>query len=118
MLTYLPDLQWCHVAPLERRGVFGANDKSPGGHVAEGRDRWMLVSEEEGGEIDVGAGRCHVMEFVEMKETKARAARRRRGEGEEGRGEAGRGRRVGWRGVEGRDLESSCRSHTRPPLPR
>ena len=23
VLTYLPDLQWCHVAPLERRGVFG-----------------------------------------------------------------------------------------------
>ena len=56
VLTFLPDLQWCHVAPLERRGVFG-DKPSPGGHLAEGRDRWMLVSEEEGGEIDIGAGR-------------------------------------------------------------
>ena len=22
VLTYLPDLQWCHVGPLEKRGVF------------------------------------------------------------------------------------------------
>ena len=72
VLTYLPDLQWCHVAPLERRGVF-TEKPSPGGHVAEGQDRWMLVSEEEGGEIDVGAGRCHVMEAVEMKGTRANA---------------------------------------------
>ena len=36
-------------------------------------DQWMLVSEEEGGEIDVGAGRCHVMEAVEMKGTRANA---------------------------------------------
>ena len=72
MLTYLPDLQWCHVAPLERRGTFGSKP-SPSGHVAEGRERWMLVSEDEGGEIDVGAGRCHIMEAVEMLATKANA---------------------------------------------
>ena len=73
VLTYLPDLQWCHVAPLEQRGVF-TDRPAPGGHVAEGRDKWMLVSEEEGGEIDVGAGRCHVMEAVEMRGTRARHA--------------------------------------------
>lgn len=56
VLTYLPDLQWCRVAPLESRGVFSR--PSPDGHVAEGRPRWMLVPEEQGGEIDVGAGRC------------------------------------------------------------
>ena len=33
----------------------------------------MLVSEEEGGEIDVGAGRCHMMEAIEMRGTKANA---------------------------------------------
>ena len=57
----------------------------------------MLVSEEEGGEIDVGAGRCHVMEFVEMKETKARAARAEAA----GRGRREGGRRGGGEGGEG-----------------
>ena len=33
----------------------------------------MLVSEEEGGEIDVGAGRCRMMEAIEMRGTKANA---------------------------------------------
>ena len=56
VLTYLPDLQWCHVAPLEKRGTF-----PEGSGASAGRPRWMTVSEEEGGEIDVGAGRCHIM---------------------------------------------------------
>merc|ERR1740124_1203504 len=60
VLTYLADLQWCHVAPLRERGVFGPKP-SQAGHGAEGRPKWMLVSEEEGGEIDVGAGRCRMM---------------------------------------------------------
>lgn len=72
VLTYLPDLQWCHVAPLERRGAFDSKP-SPTGHKAEGRPCWMLVSEDQGGEIDVGAGRCHMMEAIEMKGTKANA---------------------------------------------
>jgi hypothetical protein len=61
VLTYLPDLQWCHVAPLEQRGKFGS-----GAGGSSGRPRWMLVSEEEGGEIDVGAGRCTVIKAKEM----------------------------------------------------
>ena len=68
VLTYLPDLQWCHVAPLERRGVFAGT-----GTVSDGRDRWMLVAEDVGGEIDVGAGRCTIMEAREMKGTKESA---------------------------------------------
>lgn len=68
VLTYLPDLQWCHVAPLEQRGVF---ESSKG--ASAGRPKWMLVSEEQGGEIDVGAGRCVVMEAREMKKTKENA---------------------------------------------
>lgn len=51
VLTYLPDLQWCHVAPLEKRGVFGSSSSSAG------RPRWMLVPEDAGGEIDVSAAR-------------------------------------------------------------
>ena len=68
VLTYLPDLQWCHVAPLEQRGLFESN-KGP----SAGRPKWMLVSEEQGGEIDVGAGRCHIMEAIEMKSTSENA---------------------------------------------
>eukprot|EP00966_Prymnesium_polylepis_P126764 2931555-Prymnesium_polylepis.1 len=67
VLTFLPDLQWCHVAPLTQRGVFV--EPSP----SAGRPRWMLVSEEEGGEIDVGAGRCHIMRALEMKKTQENA---------------------------------------------
>lgn len=33
----------------------------------------MLVPEERGGEIDVGAGRCHLMTSLEMKNTKENA---------------------------------------------
>ena len=33
VLTYLPDLQWCHVAPLEQRGVFDAAP-NPSGQVS------------------------------------------------------------------------------------
>ena len=69
VLTYLPDLQWCHLAPLERRGTFGERP-SPSGHVATGRDRWMLVAEDEGGEIDVGAGRCFVVKATPMMKAK------------------------------------------------
>ena len=64
VLTFLPDLQWCHVAPLHACGVFGDD----AGRSA-GRPRWMLVPEDEGGEIDVGAARCVVMEAREMKGT-------------------------------------------------
>ena len=69
VLTYLPDLQWCHVGPLERRGVFGA-DETRG---RPGRDRWMLVPEEMGGERDCGAARCTIMEATEVKQTKESA---------------------------------------------
>jgi len=63
VLTYLPDLQWCHVAPLEKRGAFG------GSSLSAGRPRWMLVPEDAGGEIDVSAARCVIMEALERKKT-------------------------------------------------
>ena len=62
VLTYLPDLQWCHVAPLEARGTFG-----DAAGASAGRPKWMLVAEDEGGEIDVSAARCHIVEAKEMK---------------------------------------------------
>uniref|UniRef100_A0A7S4B4E2 LysM domain-containing protein n=1 Tax=Chrysotila carterae TaxID=13221 RepID=A0A7S4B4E2_CHRCT len=66
VLTYLPDLQWCHVAPLRQCGVFESG-------ASAGRPRWMLLPEEEGGEKDVGAGRCKAMIALEIKKTKANA---------------------------------------------
>ena len=69
VLTYLPDLQWCHVGPLEKRGVFAAG--STRGRPGQGR--WMLVPEEMGGERDCGASRCHIMEATEVKQTKESA---------------------------------------------
>ena len=69
VLTYLPDLQWCHVGPLEKRGVFAAGST----RGRPGRDRWQLVPEEMGGERDCGASRCHIMEATEVKQTKESA---------------------------------------------
>jgi len=69
VLTYLPDLQWCHVGPLEKRGVFAAGST----RGRPGHGRWMLVPEEMGGERDCGASRCHIMEATEVKQTKESA---------------------------------------------
>ncbi|KAJ8613688.1 hypothetical protein CTAYLR_003159 [Chrysophaeum taylorii] len=52
VFTYVPDMAWCHVCPMERHGVFGANSKR------NGRPRWRLVPEGEAREIDVSAARC------------------------------------------------------------
>ena len=70
VLTYLPDLQWCHVAPLRQNGVFGAGEAPD---ESLGRPRWMLLPEEEGGEMDVGAARCRIMTALEIKKTKENA---------------------------------------------
>ena len=48
VLTYIPDLFWCHLAPLRKAGVFGPNRKK-----VEGRTKWMLVDEGEGKELDI-----------------------------------------------------------------
>ena len=63
VLTYLPDLQWCHVVPLTTSGTFQHG-------TSRGRPRWMLVDEDKGGEMDVSAARCEVMRALEMKSTK------------------------------------------------
>ena len=64
VLTYLPDLQWCHLSPMRRNGQFGAEK---GSHV--GRTRWMLVPEGKGKELDVSAARCVVRRAMEMRKT-------------------------------------------------
>ena len=56
VLTYIPDLFWCHLAPLRNVGVFGSNRKK-----SEGRTKWMLVHEGEGKEMDITGAVCQVV---------------------------------------------------------
>lgn len=62
VLTYLPDLQWCHLAPMRKVGVWG-----PEKPKAEGRPIWMLVDENEGKEIDISASFCETLRSRAMK---------------------------------------------------
>ena len=50
VLTYIPDLQWCHLAPMRKVGKWG-----PEKPKAHGRPKWMLVNESEGKEVDISA---------------------------------------------------------------
>jgi hypothetical protein len=52
VLTYIPDLQWCRLAPLVQDGVFG-RDRG----ARKGWPRWVLARDE-GSEMDVSAARC------------------------------------------------------------
>jgi hypothetical protein len=52
VLTYIPDLQWCRLAPLVQDGVFG-RDRG----ARKGWPRWVLA-QDEGSEMDVSAARC------------------------------------------------------------
>ena len=76
VLTYIPDLQWCRLAPMVRSGVFGdniPNSDAPAGDsfkvrggqpyidrssALRGNVRWMLAPENKAQEIDVSASRC------------------------------------------------------------
>jgi hypothetical protein len=54
VLTFIPDLMWCRVAPLVKKGKFG---KNAGDCV--GRDKWVLCMDE-WEELDVSALRCRM----------------------------------------------------------
>ena len=56
VLTFLPDLQWCHLAPMKKVGVYGTDKPK-----SQGRPMWMLVNEDEGKEIDVTSTYCEVV---------------------------------------------------------
>jgi len=62
VLTYIPDLFWCHLAPMRKAGVFGPKKKK-----AEGRPIWMLVGEEEAKEIDITANVCEIVQSRGMR---------------------------------------------------
>jgi hypothetical protein len=64
VLTYIPDLQWCHLAPMRNAGKWG--DEKP---KAEGRPIWMLVDESEGMEVDISASFCIPVASKAMKKT-------------------------------------------------
>jgi hypothetical protein len=64
VLTYIPDLLWCHLAPMVRVGKWGP-DKSQ----AEGRPIWMLVNENEGKEVDISSAFCVPVKSRSMKRT-------------------------------------------------
>lgn len=53
VLTYIPDLCWAHLAPLECVGIYG-----PDKPKSEGRPIWMLVDESEGKEVDISGSFC------------------------------------------------------------
>lgn len=44
VLTYLPDLEWCHLCPMIQNGI-----------LDNGRPRWILIHEGQGKEIDTSA---------------------------------------------------------------
>lgn len=64
VLTYIPDLQWCHLVPMRKEGTWG--DEKP---KAEGRPIWMLVDENQGMEVDISASFCIPVPSRAMKKT-------------------------------------------------
>ena len=52
VLTYIPDLQWCHLVPLVRVGEFTPEDKKA---RLVGRPKWKLVDESLCQEIDISS---------------------------------------------------------------
>ncbi len=64
VLTYIPDLKWCHLAPMVQVGVF-SSDKTK----AAGRPKYMLVDESLGKEVDIAASFCIPVKARFMKRT-------------------------------------------------
>jgi len=62
VLTYLPDLFWCHLAPMVPVGIFGPNRRN-----VEGRTKWMLVDEGEGRELDITGAVCEPIKSRSMR---------------------------------------------------
>ena len=61
VLHYVPDLHWCHLAPMREAGVFPKLKKSGEPHPHAGKKRWRLVPEGESKELDVSAERCIIV---------------------------------------------------------
>ncbi|KAG7350646.1 lysM domain containing protein [Nitzschia inconspicua] len=64
VLTYIPDLKWCHLAPMFQDGHFGADRKK-----AYGRPRYRLVDEKYGKELDISSAYCIPVRSRALKRT-------------------------------------------------
>lgn len=64
VLTYIPDLKWCHLAPMYQDGVFGPDRKR-----SNGRPRWRLVDEKLGQELDLSSMYCIPVRSKALKKT-------------------------------------------------
>jgi len=64
VLTYIPDLKWCHLAPMYQDGVFGPERKR-----SNGRPRWRLVDENLGKELDLSSMYCIPVRSKALKKT-------------------------------------------------
>lgn len=64
VLTYIPDLKWCHLAPMYQDGHFGSDRKK-----AHGRPRYRLVDEKQGKELDISSAYCIPVRSRALKRT-------------------------------------------------
>lgn len=62
VLTFIADLQWVHLIPMRKSGVFGPENAD-----ACGRPIWMIVGEGEGKEIDTTAAVCQPVTALTVK---------------------------------------------------
>eukprot|EP00571_Detonula_confervacea_P010596 CAMPEP_0172305424 /NCGR_PEP_ID=MMETSP1058-20130122/6717_1 /TAXON_ID=83371 /ORGANISM="Detonula confervacea, Strain CCMP 353" /LENGTH=1376 /DNA_ID=CAMNT_0013017021 /DNA_START=256 /DNA_END=4386 /DNA_ORIENTATION=+ len=62
VLTFISDLQWVHLIPMRKAGVFGPENPD-----ACGRPIWMIVGEGEGKEIDTTACVCQPVTALTVK---------------------------------------------------
>jgi hypothetical protein len=64
VLTYIPDLKWCHLAPMVQDGVFGPERKR-----SHGRPCWRLVDEGLCHELDISSMYCNPVKSKALKRT-------------------------------------------------
>merc|ERR1712176_917861 len=64
VLTYIPDLKWCHLAPMVQEGHFGPDRKR-----SYGRPRYRLVDEKLGKELDISSMYCITVKSKALKRT-------------------------------------------------
>jgi len=67
VLTYIPDLAWCHIAPMVQRGVFGDAGTEGTKPELEGKPRWVLTPEGAEKERDVSAFNLKVVKCRTVK---------------------------------------------------
>mmetsp|Transcript_11907 Transcript_11907/g.15509 ORF Transcript_11907/g.15509 Transcript_11907/m.15509 type:complete len:125 (+) Transcript_11907:1767-2141(+) len=65
VLTYIPDIQWARLAPMQQSGRFPKEMRGCGG-----KPRWVLVPQLQALEIDVSAKRCLEVRAKALSKTK------------------------------------------------